>query len=116
MKELTKTQKQFLDAFEKSAGNVSQAAKKAGIHRCTFYQWCDSSDIFKRAVEDIREGLIDYAESMLYKSIRDGNVSSLIFFLKTKGRSRGYVESQQFELTGENGGPVEVKVDVRFEH
>ena len=42
---------------------------------------------------------IDFAESQLHKQIRDGNSTATIFFLKTKGKKRGYVERQEIEAT-----------------
>ena len=47
---------------------------------------------------------LDFAETMLMKHIREGDTTSLIFYLKTKGRERGYVE--RVEATGANGSPL----------
>ena len=41
---------------------------------------------------DLQEATLDYAESLLLKQMKD-NPQLLMFFLKTKGRSRGYGES-----------------------
>jgi hypothetical protein len=35
---------------------------------------------------------IDFAESQLHKQIKEGSTAATIFFLKTKGKQRGYVE------------------------
>ena len=34
----------------------------------------------------------------MHKQINEGNTSATIFFLKTKGKKRGYVERQEFEV------------------
>jgi hypothetical protein len=38
---------------------------------------------------------------MLDKGMKDGNMTAIIFYLKTQGKSRGYVERQ--EVTGADG-------------
>ena len=41
----------------------------------------------------------DLAENRLLEKINDYDTTSIIFFLKTKGRKRGYQEKQELELT-----------------
>jgi hypothetical protein len=38
------------------------------------------------------------AESQLHKQMKDGSTSATIFYLKTKGRKRGYIERQEFAI------------------
>lgn len=89
----------FLEAYDSSACNVSMACKKVNISRNTFYEWKKEDIQFAQACKDKEESLIDFAETMLYKGIKEGKTSELIFFLKTKGQSRGYVEKQQYSLS-----------------
>jgi len=82
----------FLQAFEAKAGNISAAAKAIGITRTQYHKWRSSDPAFAQACEDVKEGLIDMAETMLLSEMRNGNIAAIIFFLKTQGKKRGYVE------------------------
>lgn len=86
-----------LKTLELSAGNVSEACKKANVSRTTFYRWYNKHDEFKDEVDAIKESLLDLAESKLLEMINDGNLTAIIFYLKTKGQSRGYIEKQYIE-------------------
>lgn len=57
---------------------------------------------YKKAVLDIGERVLDFAESELFKQIREGSTTATIFLLKTKGKKRGYIERQEYEIT-QNG-------------
>jgi len=90
-----------LKALEKSFGVVTVACKNAEVPRSTFYKWVKEDKEFAKDVKDIANIALDFAESQLYKQIGKGNVTSTIFYLKTKGKGRGYVERQ--EITGADG-------------
>lgn len=92
---LTKKQEQVLSAYENSLGNVSAAVKASNIHRSTFYAWKKENPLFAEEVEAVDESMLDFAETMLKKNIREGKESSIFFFLKTKGKKRGYIETQE---------------------
>ena len=93
--------KAILEALEKSLGVVTTACKKVGIGRTTFYEWMKEDEEFRNQVDDIQNIALDYAESQLHKQIGEGSTSATIFYLKTKGKSRGYIERQ--EITGADG-------------
>jgi hypothetical protein len=100
---MTKTdilKRSLLEALEKSLGIVTSACKSAGCSRETFYKYCKEDDDFKRDVDELANVALDFAESQLHKQIRDGIPSSTIFYLKTKGKSRGYIEKQELDITG----------------
>ena len=90
-----------LDSLEKSLGVVTTAVKKAGIARSTFYEWLNNDPNFAKEVADIQNVALDFAESQLHKQIGEGSTSATIFYLKTKGKKRGYIERQ--EITGAEG-------------
>ena len=92
--------KAMIEALEKSLGVVTTACETVGISRKTHYQWLKEDDDYKCAVDELSDVALDFAESQLHKQIKDGEVSSTIFYLKTKGKKRGYIERQEVEQSG----------------
>ena len=110
--------KKVLEALEKCLGVVTDACKMANISRQTFYRWKHEDNEFKEAVHEISDVALDFAESKLFRLI-DGvhrevksptgesvvyqeppNPSATIFYLKTKGKKRGYIERQEMDHRG----------------
>ena len=108
-KEMTKKQYDFLEVFEKNNGLVIISCKKYGIDDQTYYNWKKKYKGFAEKIEMIQESMIDMAESQLYKNIRKGDNTSILFYLKCKGKKRGYIEKQEVEHSGDMG--INIKVD-----
>ena len=90
---LTKKQKNFIEIFSGPAlCNISATCEKVGISRRTFYYWKERNEKFREAIEEAEESNIDMAETKLKTAILNGDMTATIFFLKTKGKKRGYVE------------------------
>ena len=85
----------MLLSLETSLGVVTTACKKVSIARSTHYEWMQIDDNYRKSVNDLQEVAIDFAESQLHKQINDGNTSATIFYLKTKGKKRGYIERSE---------------------
>jgi len=92
--------KAMLEALEKSMGIVTTASKAVGIDRQTHYNWMKEDEQYAEAVSSLEDIVLDFAESSLYKQVKEGNPTSTIFLLKTKGKRRGYIEKTQVELSG----------------
>jgi hypothetical protein len=93
--------KLIIGALEQSLGVVTTACAKADIPRSTFYKWYNEDEQFKSDVDAIQEITLDFAESQLFKQIKENNTTATIFFLKTKGKNRGYIERQEIQHSGE---------------
>jgi len=105
------TARRIIEALKESRGLLTDAAKRAGVSYSTVWQYAHNYPSVKQAVEEAKEGMLDLAESKLFHAINNGNMTAIIFFLKTKGKERGYVERS--EHTGENGLPIQVEVNAR---
>jgi|APGre2960657404_1045060.scaffolds.fasta_scaffold02812_6 hypothetical protein len=111
------TKKAMIEALEKSLGIVTTACKSVDIARQTHYEWLREDPNYKEQVESIVDMAIDFAESQLNQLIQGAkhqvvtnkgdiveikdapNATSIIFFLKTKGKKRGYVETTETIFT-----------------
>jgi hypothetical protein len=87
----------MIEALEKTLGIVSTACKMVSISRETHYRWMREDADYKAKANDIENMTLDFAESQLHKQISDGNTTATIFYLKTKGKKRGYVERMEFD-------------------
>jgi hypothetical protein len=117
--ELDIHKKGMLEALIGRLGNVTKAAQDANVGRSTHYHWMATDEGYKAAVEDITEMLIDHVEDRLLQRINgvegvkygsEGqpityeippDTTAIIFFLKTRAKSRGYIEKVQTEHSGE---------------
>jgi len=84
-------------AITDSYGNISTIAKRLGVSRTTIYKYLDKNQDLRDRIDSEREVAIDFAESQLMEKIKSGDTVSIIFFLKTQGRRRGYSERYQIE-------------------
>ena len=100
----------MLKALEKSLGVVTVACRKSDIPRSTFYKWLNEDEEFAKQVLDIENIALDFAESQLHEQIQGNNTSATIFYLKTKGKKRGYIERQ--EITGADGMPTNFQIEI----
>lgn len=118
--------KAILEQLEKHNGIVTSACASIGLQRSTFYNWLNNDPEFKQAVDEVQEVAIDFVESKLMEKIRgitmlgkggDGDEedptytlppsdTAIIFYLKTKGKKRGYVERTEVDATVRTEQPL----------
>lgn len=90
----------LLEALEKSLGVVTTACKAVNLDRVTHYRYLNDDPEYAKAVREIEDVALDFAESKLHKQIDKGDTTACIFYLKTKGKRRGYVERIEQENSG----------------
>ena len=88
----------MLEELKRSMGIVSLACDKCNLSRTQFYQWLKDDADFRQKYEEIEERQIDFVESRLFQNIKNGDPTSIIFYLKTKGKKRGYVEKTEIDI------------------
>ena len=94
-----KKKEAFIEAYKRLSGNISASCKAVDVPRRTYYNWMKDEE-FRQDIESAYEQTIDWVESKLLKQIDSNNITAIIFYLKTKGKSRGYVETQDITMTG----------------
>jgi hypothetical protein len=98
------TPEQVIAALRESAGVMLPAATKLGVDRSTVWKYCQRHPEIKEALNDIRESVIDIAESHLLIGVKAGKQWAVERVLKTIGRKRGYGDS--VEVSGPSGGAI----------
>lgn len=115
----------ILQALEEKNGIVSIACKSIGLARSTFYKWMSDDPDFKEAVNEIQEVTLDFVESKLMEKISGVTVkkgetdegedivydvppsdTAIIFYLKTRGKKRGYIEKSELDVRTPEGVTV----------
>lgn len=89
----------IVTAYTKKGCNVSATCSALGISRQTFYVRKNSDQSLRERLEEAEESIIDFAESKLVEKIGEGDLTATIFFLKTKGKKRGYVEKYENDVS-----------------
>lgn len=106
---ITEKQEQVLEVLKKSLGIISTACNKCNIARSTFYKWVDENKLFAERVKEINELALDLGETRLFELVDEKNITAIIFFLKNKGRSRGYDNEM---LNTEKKEPQKIQIEI----
>ena len=102
----------MLKALENSLGVVTVACKQSDTPRSTYYKWLKEDKEFAKSVKEIENIALDFAESQLHSQMKDGNTSATIFYLKTKGKKRGYIERSELDLSS-GDEPIKINVNIK---
>ena len=95
-------------ALSRCDGRITDAARMVGCGYSTIRNWMNRHPELRALIEESREVNLDLAESRLLKRIRKDDLAAIIFYLKSQGKERGYGQSAQVEITGKDGGPVQL--------
>lgn len=100
----TERKKAVIEALQKSLGIVATACQKVGVSRKQFYEWLKADKEFADAVTEIEDTALDFVESKLLENINNSDTQSILFYLKTKGKRRGYTERTEIQADITSGG------------
>ena len=93
-REMTTIQ-QCKDALVRHGGFVTHAAHSLGITHGALSTRIKRHKELQQVREEICESYLDLAESSLIAKMKEKDLGSICFYLKCKGKSRGYVERQE---------------------
>ena len=95
--------KNMIEAMKQTLCNITKSSELVGINRSTHQGWVNTDEEYAKAIDECYELQIDFVESKLLNNVDADNVTAQIFFLKTKGKRRGYAEKQTVEHVAGDG-------------
>ena len=105
------TDAQVIAALQASAGVMAHAARKLGLSRGALHARIHGSKSLMDAWTETMESNLDLAESKLLTAINNGELAAVFFFLKCRGKKRGYVERHEFDYA-EAPAPLAINIQV----
>ena len=99
----------MLEALEVSLGIVTEACEKTGLSRTQHYKWYKEDEEYRKKVQEIDGMFIDFAETHLKEQIEKGSTPATIFYLKTRGKKRGYGDSLDITSGDE---PIKININL----
>ncbi len=93
-------------------GNVAAVARELKMRRGAVLDRINVSPDLTQVLDDNREGIIDDAETNMFKAAKVGDIPACRFILSTIGKDRGY--GTRSELTGLDGAPIAAAVTYRM--
>ena len=103
------TDAQIIGALVAAGGMVHLAARQLGCDPTTIYARRDKSTAVADAIEDQRGQALDIAKSALKRAVLAGEAWAVCFTLKTLGKTRGYTERSEVEVTGKDGAALTIE-------
>lgn len=116
----TFTEVQIADAIRAGAGIFAEtcralkAAHGRGISVSTLGRIVNSSENLQKVLREVTEARLDYCESQLWRKIEAGDNSSLQFYLRCKGASRGWQPT--LKHSGDRENPIRNVVQFDFQN
>lgn len=108
------TKEQMLEAIHGSQGLVTKIQRKLEailgekISWDTTEKWIHKWQEAETAVRNEKESMLDLAETNVFKELVSGDIATSKWFLKMKGKERGYIETQ--EINNVNADPLNINL------
>jgi hypothetical protein len=84
-------------ALEATGGFQGMAARMLSLTPAAVCIRIQKSQKLQEHLDNIREDKLDIAETELMHLIREGNLGAICFYLKCKGKSRGFIEKTEVD-------------------
>jgi len=95
------TVKEVCAACEGTGGILALVAQKLGCNRATVWRYARKYATVRAALAQADEAMTDMAEGKSLTLIKEGVWPAIRYRLSTKGKGRGYTESQQIHHVGD---------------
>lgn len=108
------TQEQMLEAIKGTQGLISKIQRKLeaqlGETICwdTVEKYVHKWSSCEEAVKAEKEAMLDIAENNVFKALTQNDLATSKWYLKMKGKERGYVETQ--EIHNVNADPLNINL------
>lgn len=108
------TKEDLLEAIKGSQGLVTKIQKKLeaakGQKICwdTVNKYLNKYDDCVKAIKAEKEAMLDIAENNIFKELVSGDAATSKWYLKMKGKDRGYIETQ--EILNKNPDPLNINL------
>lgn len=108
------TQEQYLEAIRGSQGLISKIQKKLEVITKESWAWetvekyLHKWEACEEAVKAEKEAMLDLAENNIFKDLAKGDVHTSKWYLRMKGKERGYIETQ--EVHNVNADPLNINL------
>lgn len=108
------TQEMMLEAIKNTQGLVSKIQRKLEAALGEKVSWDTTLKYVQKwqscvdAVKAEKEAMLDLAENAVYKELSNGDVRTAKWYLKMKGKERGYVETQEIQMA--NTDPLNINL------
>lgn len=100
--------KEIIKAMKNAGGFLTEVARTLKISYHTLWHRVTKSPKLKRKLDAIQESYLDLGESKLIESVQEGVLPAVFYYLKYKGKKRGYGIERQ-EVSGIDGQPLTQK-------
>lgn len=94
-------------AIVEHRGDLVDAADAVGCTVRTIYNYRDTDAIVAEAMDETKKRTHNHVRNKLMELIDAGNVTAIIFWLKTQGKGEGWVERTEF--SGVDGGAIAIR-------
>ena len=87
----------LIEALHATGGCRADTARMLGVTRSAVTQRIQANPQLIETINDIEESRLDIAETALIEAIHKGKSWAIIFYLKCKGKARGYTFNHEPE-------------------
>jgi hypothetical protein len=88
----------LIQALKKSFGVRTKACGIVGVEISVFNHMYRSDPLFRHQVDCIEDFCLDFVESKLFEKIEEGNLQAITFYLRCRGKKRGYIEKTEVDI------------------